>query len=74
MAAADQHPIINHTGNMPADFTGVVYNDTGKNNYAVMIGGQWLRRKDHMVRWFASSEAASKAIRSAASPNNHPRE
>ena len=54
--------IIKHTGNMPSDFTGVVYNDTGKNNYAAMISGEWLRQKNHRVRWFATAETASLAI------------
>jgi hypothetical protein len=56
-------PIIKHTGNEPADFSGVIYNDTGKNNYAAMINGQWLKRKDHKVRWFKSAQAARAAIR-----------
>jgi hypothetical protein len=54
--------IISHTGNLPEGFTGIVYNDTGKNNYAAMVNGQWLKRKDHMVRWFGSDMAAARAI------------
>lgn len=54
--------IINHVGNMPSDFTGIVYSDVGRNNYAAMVNGQWLKRKDHNTRWFASDMAAAKAI------------
>lgn len=43
---------IKHTGNTPAFYTGVVYNDTGKNNYAAMVNGQWIKRKDGRTRWF----------------------
>jgi hypothetical protein len=54
-------PTIKHTGNMPADFTGVVYNDTGKNNYAAMVNGNWLKRKDGRVRWFKYEQEAGRA-------------
>ncbi len=45
-------PTIKHTGNIAADFTGVVYNDTGKNNYAAMVNRKWVRGKKGRVRWF----------------------
>lgn len=54
-------PTIKHTGNMPADFTGVVYNDVGRNNYAAMVNGQFLKRKDHKVRWFKYEQEAGRA-------------
>lgn len=54
---------IKHTGNMPEGFTGIVYSDIGKFNYAAMIRGAWLKRKDHNVRWFGSRKAAAEAIR-----------
>jgi len=54
-------PTIKHTGNIPSDFTGVVYNDTGKFNYAAMVKGQWIKRKDYKVRWFKYEMEAGRA-------------
>lgn len=54
-------PTIKHIGNMPIDFTGVVHNDTGKNNYAAMVNGKWLKRKDGQVRWFKYEMEAGRA-------------
>jgi hypothetical protein len=54
-------PTIKHTGNIPADFTGVIYSDIGKNHYAGMVNGEWLRRKDHKVRWFKYEMEAGRA-------------
>ena len=59
-------PTIKHTGNMPADFTGVVYNDTGRNNYAAMVNGEFLKRKDNKVRWFKYEMEAGRAAYLAA--------
>lgn len=54
--------IINHTGNMPAGFTGIVYNDVGKFNYAPMIGGEFVRSPTHKTRWCKTAMAAAAII------------
>ncbi|UGY15210.1 hypothetical protein HAP48_0042915 [Bradyrhizobium septentrionale] len=43
-------------------FTGVVYSDTGRLNYAAVVNGRMLQNKRGMNRWFGSAEAAQKAI------------
>lgn len=45
-------PTIKDTGTVPAGFTGVIYNDTGRLNYAAAVNGKLLRRKDGKARWF----------------------
>lgn len=47
---------------LPADFTGVVYCDHGKLPYAAVVNGKILNNKRRMNRWFATSEAAERAI------------
>jgi hypothetical protein len=52
---------IKHTGNIPADFTGVIYSDIGARNYAPMVNGQWLKRKDGKACWFKYEMEAGRA-------------
>ncbi len=52
---------IKDTGTVPAGFTGVIYNDTGRMNYAAAVNGKLLRRKDGKARWFKYEMEASRA-------------
>jgi len=47
---------------LPADFTGILYCDTGRLNYAAVVNDQILKNKRRMVRWFKTAEAAQAAI------------
>jgi hypothetical protein len=54
-------PTIKDTGIVPAGFSGVVYNDTGRLNYAAVVNGKLLRRKDGKARWFKYEMEAGRA-------------
>ena len=54
--------VLINGNNVPVDFTGVIYADSGKLNWAAAKDGKLLRRKDLKVRWFASKDAAAKAL------------
>ena len=48
---------------LPADFTGILYSDTGRLNYTVAINGKILKNKRRMNRWFKTAEAAQKVVK-----------
>jgi hypothetical protein len=54
-------PTRKDTGTVPADFSGIIYNDTGRLNYAAAVNGKLLRRKDGKVRWFKYEMEAGRA-------------
>jgi hypothetical protein len=54
-------PTIKDTGTVPAGFSGVIYNDTGRLHYAAAVNGKLLRRRDHKVRWFKYEQEAGRA-------------
>ncbi len=51
---------------LTADFTGVLYSDTGRLNYAAAINGKILKNNRRMNRWFKTCEAAKAALQSEA--------
>jgi hypothetical protein len=54
-------PTIKDTGTVPTGFSGVIYNDTGRLNYAAAVNGKLLRRKDGKDRWFKYEMEAGRA-------------
>lgn len=46
---------------LPADFTGVLYSDTGRLNYAAAVNGKILKNKRNMNRWFKYEMEAGRA-------------
>ncbi len=55
-----------HQGKLVADFTGVVYTDTGRFNYAAVRNGKVLVTKLNKKRWFKSEGAAVAALQETA--------
>jgi len=46
---------------LSADFSGVVYSDTGKRNYGAVVNGKMLKDKRNMNRWFKYEMEAGRA-------------